>query len=521
MKYRESHLDRNLRRWFSKDNSHALLKSINLKEGAIRGLSPFKVEFGFPITAVAGKNGSGKSTLLALACCAYHNHQKGFKLPNRKANYYTFADFFIQHSEDIPPEGIEIFYGIAHNRWRKSDHVPDGEGTAFQKRWKKKGGKWNDYAGRVNRDVVFLGIERIVPHNEKSQSKSYSKAFSDSAEKGWEDKVKDVVGKIIGKKYESFKYVSHSKYRLPIVKVNGKSYSGFNMGAGENALFEVFSIVHAVSEGSLIVIDEIELGLHSEAQKKFIQELKSICKKRNLQIICTTHSKDIFDQLPDDARIYIDSANHKSYISDSISSEYAFSKLSATNSEELLVIVEDNVAKSIIQAVLPNSHRSRIKIEVIGSASALSRQLAANYCRDKREHIFSIFDGDQKVKEKNNLKLAISMTESTDKEDDIRGFLLDQISYLPGETWPESWLVKKCAETLDALSEAFNIGEDEMRDIIEGGLEAGKHNEFFDISEHVGLSEEATLTRFCLILSRYHKDDFTQLIEKITEKLKG
>ena len=277
--------------------NHKLLRSIDLKNGNMRGLSPINVDFYFPITAISGKNGSGKSSILALACCAFHNDSNGFKLPHRKQTYYTFADFFIQHADEIPPQGIEIKFYIAHNRWKKSNKRPDGIGIGFQSRKKKKGGRWNDYASRVNRDVVFLGIERIVPHSEKSQSKSYSKSFSHQGEYGWEKEVKDAVGIILGKKYDEFKYVSHSKYRLPVVVSNGIKYSGFNMGAGENALFEMFSIMHSVSEGALIVMDEIELGLHSEAQKKFTSYLKKFCLKRKIQVICTTHSKDILSQL--------------------------------------------------------------------------------------------------------------------------------------------------------------------------------------------------------------------------------
>ena len=240
MKYRESHIDRNLRKWFINDNEHCLLRSISLT-GNIRSLTPFEISLNYPITAIAGKNGSGKSTILALACCAFHNNKEGFKLPHRKSTYYTFADFFVQHTDDVPYEGIEIIYSIAHNNWKKSKIIPNGTGVSSQKRVKKKGGKWTDYSRRVLRDVVFLGIERIVPHSEKSQSKSYSKSFHYLGEKGWENDVKDTVGKILGKKYDTFRYVTHSKYRLPLVVSNGKKYSGFHMGAGENALFELFS----------------------------------------------------------------------------------------------------------------------------------------------------------------------------------------------------------------------------------------------------------------------------------------
>ena len=104
MKYRESQQDKRLRQWFLNDNTKALLRSISIKSGAIRGLTPFRVDFEYPITAFAGVNGAGKSTLLALACCAYHNSPKSFKLPKRKNSYYTFSDFFVQHSEEQGPQ---------------------------------------------------------------------------------------------------------------------------------------------------------------------------------------------------------------------------------------------------------------------------------------------------------------------------------------------------------------------------------------------------------------------------------
>lgn len=124
MKYRESTIDKELRQWFSNDLSKALLKKIHLKEGRLRGITELNVDFTYPITAFAGINGAGKSTILAMACCAYHAKNDGFKLPKRKNSYYTFSDFFIQHSNEIPPEGLEINYYIAHNSWKKVKNFP-------------------------------------------------------------------------------------------------------------------------------------------------------------------------------------------------------------------------------------------------------------------------------------------------------------------------------------------------------------------------------------------------------------
>lgn len=517
MKYRESKKDKKLRQRFANDNTHGLLRRIILTEGKLRGINSLDISFEYPITAIAGKNGAGKSTILALACCAYHNHKNGFKSPKRKFPYYTFSDFFVQHPEEVPPEGIEIRYGIAYNNWRKTEEYPDPVGVRYQRRWKSKGGKWNDYADRVRKNVVFLGIERIVPHSERSQSRSYSRVFKDAQPKGWEDKVKDAVGFVLGKSYEKFRYLEHSRYNLPIVQVGDTIYSGFNMGAGENALFEIFSTIYSCGEGTLLVMDEVELGLHAEAQRKFIECLKDASLETHTQVICTTHSKEIFDCLPYDARFFIECINGKTKITDSISSDFAFSKMAAISGKEMDIYVEDEVAKSLLQSALPTVVRSRITISVIGSATALARQLAALYVRGEEKATLAIFDGDQRFKEKDNIMHAQKMAEHVDV--DFSGWFQAHISYLPGDTWPEAWIVQKSASCIDELCNMTSSEPDTLADVLEYGLQAGRHNEFFEISKNLGLDRATCLNLFTINVCRKFPTDLEPIASRIVELL--
>ncbi|WPN22272.1 ATP-dependent nuclease [Pseudomonas marginalis] len=517
MKYRESQLDKDLRQWFNGDLSKRLLRGIQIESGKMRGVSKFSVTIEYPIIAFAGANGSGKSTLLALACCAYHNEDTGYKLPKRKNSYYTFSDFFIQHSEEIPPQGVAIRYSFAHNNWKKSEFLPEGKGIADQIRRKKQGGKWNDYDTRIKKTVIFLGIERIVPHSERSQSRSYYRAFKDVKVKGWENKVKDAVGYILGKTYDDFRHLEHTKYSLPIVKIGDLTYSGFNMGAGENALFEIFSTIYACGENSLLVLDEIELGLHAKAQRLFMTKLKEVCKSTGTQVICTTHSKEIFQCLPEDARFYIESVSGKTKITPGISSEFAFSKMGALHQKELEVYIEDEVAKYLIQTCLPSAVRSRINLKIIGSATAISKQLAALYVRGEEKPTIAIFDGDQKGLQKDNLNHANKMSENPSEK--FSTWFLDRISYLPGDTWPEAWIIQKCMEVPDLVANALGLEEDQVTEILEYGLQAGKHKEFFEIAEHVGLDKNQCLQHLCSIICKTFSEEFSPLREKIIAAL--
>jgi len=517
MKYRESNRDKQLRNWFTNDLTRALLRRILLTTGALRGINTLDISFNFPITAIAGKNGSGKSTILALACCAYHNSKKGFKQPKRKTTYYTFSDFFVQHKEEIPPQGIEIRYRIAHDKWRKSATFPDGKGLGYQARKKKKGGKWSDYANRVHKNVVFLGIERIVPHAERSQSRSYSRAFQESVPEGWETKVKDIVGSILGKSYDQFIRLEHSKYNLPLVRIGDLVYSGFNMGAGENALFEIFSVIYSCGSGSLIVIDEIELGLHAEAQKKFIAKLKDACGEKCVQVICTTHSREIFECLPDDARFFVESINNKTRITESISADFAFAKLGAAHGKELDIFVEDDVAKSILLSALPAETRTRVTVTVIGSAPAIARQLAAAYIKGEERPCLAVFDGDQEAKEQDNLSHAKSMAE--DSQGDFPDWFSTRVAYLPGDTWPEAWLVQKAASAPATLCIPLGTDADTLSDILEYGLQAGKHDEFYEIAKQLGLDVPTCLRLVAQNVCSENAEEFYPIIEHISTVL--
>ncbi|MRR07533.1 MAG: ATP-binding protein [Deltaproteobacteria bacterium] len=427
------------------------------------------------------------------------------------------TSFFIQHTEEISPQGIRIRYGIAHNNWKRSERFPVGIGLGYQVRRKRKGGKWNDYASRVHSNVVFLGIDRIVPHSERSQSKSYSKSFKERPARGWETTVASIVGYILGKKYDDLRYLEYSKYILPIVKCGDARYSGLNMGAGENALFEIFRIIYSCGNGALLVIDEIELGLHIDAQRKLLAKLKEACFEKKIQVICTTHSKEIFDGVPPDARKYVECVNGTTVVTDGISSDFAMAKMGAIEQKELHILLEDGVAADIVAFALPTHIRNRTKSVSIGSASALARQLAAAYARKEDRKILAIFDGDQRKLEKDNLSYAKSMAELTDE--DFDKWFHERITYLPGNTWPEAWLIQRNQEYPQPLADMLDAHPDWLLEIMEYGLQAGKHNEFYEIAKHLGLARQQCIQYFMMNLRNSDPQTFEQLVTSVGEAL--
>lgn len=521
MTYLYSKIDKKNRKWFENNLEVASLRKIILEQGKLRGLTNFELEFTYPISVIAGKNGAGKTTILALAACAYHNMEDGFSLSSRKTTYYTFSDFFIQSKEEIPVSGIKILYGILHNNWKKSKTVPKGEGLGYQRRIKPKSGKWNNYNRRVNRDVVFYGVNRIVPHSEKTTSKTYRRKFKKDEEFQFREKVIEIVGFILNRNYDDLWYSRHSNYKLPTVKLKDKTYSGFNMGAGENALFEIFTTIFSAPNGMLLVIDEIELGLHEEAQIKFMQKLKDVCLERKIQIIATTHSQKILESLPPEARIFIERFKDESIITKGISTQYASGLLSGKKCAEILIFVEDNIAKAISDNFIDNKILARVNIIQIGSASAIVRQMSARYRFLDNIEIIAIFDGDKRNEFKNlnrNFLNELESFKNTEEEKVASDWFQERALFLPGDSWPEKYLceeVLSCEDTLEKISDFFNIENCYLRDFINDGIRSGKHNEFYTINKKTSRDIDILIEIFSKYIVKKNEEAFTTIKNKI------
>ena len=106
----------------------------------------------------------------------------------------------------------------------------------------------------------------------------------------------------------------------------------------------------------LVLIDEIESSLHPRAQRRLIRDLAEQCRIQECQIILTTHSPYVIDELPLEARLCIlkttVNARAVKQIVHGISPEFAMTKMDDDVHPECDVYVEDNAAKILVEEIL-------------------------------------------------------------------------------------------------------------------------------------------------------------------------
>ena len=141
-----------------------------------------------------------------------------------------------------------------------------------------------------------------------------------------------------------------AKRFVPVLSQQSKPYSGFHQGAGETTIAEFLRV--DVPQYSLVLIDEIETSLHPRAQRRLIRDLAEQCREKQVQIILTTHSPYILEELPLEARTYILETEGNRQTVSGVSPSFAMTKMDDEVHPDCDLYVEDEVAVAMLNEIL-------------------------------------------------------------------------------------------------------------------------------------------------------------------------
>lgn len=163
--------------------------------------------------------------------------------------------------------------------------------------------------------------------------------------------------------------------------------SQFHQGAGEDATLDLFRLLQAIPKNSLVVIDEVEASLHPRAQRRLIRFLLWLARQKRAQIIVSTHSPYILEELPQEARVLLLPGPTGINVVYGVTPEFAMSRIDEGSNPELFVLVEDREAAVLLREIIATDARGseiiqRIRIFSVGPANVV--QLLGKLGHDKR-----------------------------------------------------------------------------------------------------------------------------------------
>lgn len=413
-----------------------------------------------PLTAILGPNGCGKSTILhALACC--YKPPEGAEQQN-----WRFRDFFTPTTDATwAGSSLEMLHsyrdGVAQFPNVRTEYGKNAD------RWSPR------YDNRPERHVRFIGIKSCVPRIEEE---TYNSAINYQTEAHADaDLIMAKMGTVFNRAYNELNiHRAHGGRRYPGLALDGTRYSALAMGAGEQRVLEILSAVFNAPKYGLILIDEIDLLLHTAALTQLIDILFQRANEKSLQIVFTTHREAILE-LKDRVSIKhihtVRAVPLKTYCFSNTKPD-ALRRLTGQQDRPLEIFVEDEMAQSIVEFELFRLGMKRIANVTPYGAATNCFTLAAGLILSGGHNVDSqlfLLDGDLYITHELQLERANAVLSGTEahaaarRQSCLSGIrkLCAQAGVHPAPEAQLHWMIRNLPRQQDA-------GENEVIDLAVG-----------------------------------------------------
>lgn len=489
------------------------LYEMDLKK--IRSFEDAVIRFDFPVTALVGPNGAGKTTVLGAAGLLYDNVQ-----PRR---FFARSGLY-----DRSMSGWRVEYSVT------ADGTSTSRSASYTDRVDDvRRSKWNRKA--VQRPVKVIGVNRTLPVSERSDMYKFAKGdFAGASETAFTAEVVTAVERILGKPASNYIEVSADeggKYSILVRRPDDSTdpaYSEFHFGAGEASIIRIVGEIEAVDEGALILIEEVENGLHPIATQRLVEYLIEVAKRKGCQVIFTTHSNAALKPLPGDA---VWSAYRGKLTQGKLDIE-SLRALTGEIEARLAIFAEDRFASLVAEISLrrygaiasSKLDLKSIEIHALGGAAPARDQARHNNLNNpaRKYPAIALLDGD-KLKEDgyNPVKAALA---------DVEG--IPFVTFIPGDDHPEAVILEDVtlaitnnALVLARLTLALQLDTPAQGQVLEAIEHAkrtnrDRHTVFAEIGESLDfLAEDVVARAFVSTWANFHDDKVKQMWDSVSTRL--
>ena len=243
--------------------------------------------------------------------------------------------------------------------------------------------------------------------------------------------------RVLPRRYRTLSKITTHARDLLFAELEGTSqakYSEFHMSSGERSILRISKDISSLTD-ALILIDEVEAGLHPYTQQQAMLEFQRIALRNHLQIVVASHSPVVLESVPEEARLFLDRNEDTAEVRLVPPYRDILQKaLYGQSRDQLSILCEDQVAEGIIRGFLDVLN---IKLELRHDDVLIGRDTGKDefpgHIRTlgkfgKLDDFLIVLDGDSKSKETDLLRAA------SEYHTTLRPM------FLPGDGPPEAWI---------------------------------------------------------------------------------
>ena len=445
-----------------------MLQEVHIRN--FRGIRDLRVPFGYPVSVLAGPNGCGKSTVLFACACAYRVPGRGPREFVPSSLFPNFTDRQGGQLSDTTAQTELAFYYL-HNNKRLS------------MAWKRNK-SWNrSFMGRKGgtqpgRDVYLRTLANLTnPSEVRGILQLGRKQYQAGT---LTPNLLVFAHRILRQRYRNLSLISVQSRDLLFAEVETDQdtrYSEFHMSSGERAILRISKDISGLQD-ALILIDEVDTGLHPYTQQQVMLELQRTAQRQQLQIIVASHSPVVLDSVPPEARVFLDRGDRSAEVHLMPVYRDIFQKsLYGQSRDQLSILCEDEVAEEMILGVLDVLNtRMGLRHEDFGIGRNTGQAEFPAHIRmlgkfGKLESFLLVLDGDARDMETPIKRAADEYGRSV------------QPLFLPGNEPPEGWIWQTLGRRRDVYAPLLGLSPQDMdrrmRDIdqmMAGMVRQGDHS---------------------------------------------
>ncbi len=392
--------------------------------------------------------------------------------------------------------------------------------------------KWNRKG--VARPVKVIGVSRTLPLTERTDVQRFAKGdFVGVTEESFTAEVVSAVERILGKRAADYLQVhadEQGKYSILALKPSSQAspgYSEFHFGAGEASIIRIVSEIESVEDEALILIEEVENGLHPIATRRLVEYLIAVCRRKGCQVIFTTHSNAALSPLPGEA-VW---SSYRGKLTQGKLDVESLRALTGEIDARLAVFAEDRFGSLVAEVTLRRFgdltdqalDLKGVEIHALGGAAQARDQARHNNANPARRfNALALLDGD-KSRQSDYLPAA--------REDlNIDGSPF--VTFFSGTSDPEAVIVEQLADLIErngrvlprlTLALQMDTGhENRVGEVLRTRLltNTDRHEIFKEIGEDLDfLGEEVTARAFVSTWANFHEAEVRAVWEPVSSHL--
>lgn len=407
----------------------------------LKGIS--SLEFDIPgagLWLLTGLNGSGKTSLLAALYRIRHGRafQDHYKTTATQEKLDTFKGAKVRYKINKQ----EVTYSYGGKRW-----PPTPRSNA------------NILSQFPYPSIHFIQADRsrVEPYAEEIIPRRINQANND---------ITNFLTSVLhDNKWNSLKFVNtrrgtgNQAFLLPYrAGRETHYYSEKNFSLGELCILKLAQKMSIAENNSLILIDEVEMALHPQAQVRLLNKITQIATNKNLTVIFSTHSSTLIKNIDRRNIIFISRDDQGSYTTKTnvfpaqVLGEIAFDE---EVKSDFIFFVEDEEAKLLLEQLCGkfeenrNTHKPMYKIVPIGGYHQVMQMLERSALiipTHVKRHVF--LDDDVRTE-----AIPAARSNGSRSTTDLYNRVKNSVSFLP--CTPEIGLT----EMLEAFYSSMNLNE--------------------------------------------------------------